>query len=391
MAVAGPQLQTPPVTATPQEKVVPFRQATIERSDILTPDSGSVSTSTQRIERTVEGSGFAFAILLKMAVVTSGNSAAVAYYEDAPWSALDTVVFRDVNGELVNLAGYDLYIANLINHYYGLFWPDGTTLGSGTAPVAPNTNLYLLTSGSGATGGSFTFWLRVPIATNRRDLTGLVGNQDRAQKYSLRNDIASGGAASSGPIYTTAPTAQGTYSVTKFYESYSVPLPMSPMGQRQESLPPSFGTLHFTTATLSDAAPLGGSVVNHYLRRLGNTVRWMALVLRSNNTRANADTNQPSSIQMKIGDDILFNENYDYRRARMYENFGFEFPKGVLVYDTLHDFDRGAGWEIGYDYWHTQAIVNAQFMITYPAGFGSTANSLKIITDDLQLGAFSRR
>jgi len=54
------------------------------------------------------------------------------------------------------------------------------------------------------------------------------------------------------------------------------------------------------------------------------------------------------------------------------------------VYETMHDFDNTAGFEIGDDYWHTQALVNAQFIITYPAGFGSTANSLKIITDDLQ-------
>jgi hypothetical protein len=172
--------------------------------------------------------------------------------------------------------------------------------------------------------------------------------------------------------------------IEKYYENYAVPLAKSPTDSPQEMVPPDFGTIHYLTATLADAAPLGGSQVPHFLRRIGNTVRWIALILRSNNTRANAETNFPTNIQLKVGEDALFNESWAYRKFLMYERFGFDLPNGVLVYDTLHDFSAAAGYELGDDYFHTQALVNAQFIVTYPAGFGSTANSLRILTDDLQ-------
>jgi hypothetical protein len=163
-----------------------------------------------------------------------------------------------------------------------------------------------------------------------------------------------------------------------------VPNPKSPTGSPQEQVPPDWGTIHYLTSTLSDAVPLGGSQVNHFLRRIGNTIRWLAVVLRSNNTRATAETNAPTNIQFKVGEDTLFNESYLYRKFLMFERFGFDLPSGVIVYDSLHDFAAAAGFEIGDDYYHTQALVNAQLIITYPAGFGSTANSLTFLTDDLQ-------
>jgi hypothetical protein len=380
----GPTLQTPNVSSPPGGGIIPFRQATIERTDVLISDTISAlgTSGVQRYERPVDGSGYLYGILLELDVLTASNSATTAYFEDAPWSAFDTIGFRDPNGELVSaMAGYNLYLANLVNHDYQIAYSD--TLGG----VTPNTNIYKLTSGSGGTGGSFRFFVTVPLGLNRRSLTGIVGNQDRAVKYLLRSDIASGAAASTGPIYTTAPTTQGAVTLNRYPLTYTVPLPTGPSGQRQASYPIDYGTLHFTTATQSDAVPVGGSTVNHQLRRLGNTIRWITLVMRSNASRSTANTNAPTNIMMKVGDDVVFNETYDVRRKIMWDRLGFEMPNGVLVYDAIHDLGKGGmGGELGYDYYYTQSIVNAQFQIAYPSGFGSTNNSLQIITDDLQMG-----
>ena len=373
-AAVGAPLQTPPVDA-PSSGTIPFRVATSERVGILPAENGVTMLAQEiPIQRTIEGSGYVYGILLRVVCTTTANAAATAYFEDAPWSALSSIVFEDVNAQLVNVTGYDLYLANLINRAYAVRFQDQST----------NTNLFQQVSGAGGTGGSFTFPVRVPVGTNRRDLRGILGNQDRAQKYLLRTNIASGGASATGPIYTTGPTTLGSVTIEKYYENYAVPLPQSPTGAAQEIVPPDFGTIHFLTATLGDAPPLGGSQVNHYLRRIGNTVRWIAVVLRSNNTRANAETNFPTNIQFKVGEDTIFNESWNYRKALMYERFGFDLPNGVVVYDALHDFSAAAGFELGDDYYHTQALVNAQLIITYPSGFGSTANSIRFITDDLQ-------
>jgi hypothetical protein len=365
----GAPLNTAPINP-PSNRTIPFRAATTERVAIL-PSEVNVPMTAQEnpIQRTIDGSGYLFGIRLRVIAVTAGNAAATAFAEDAPWSALSSVILEDVNAQLANVSGFNLYVANLANRNYGNRFLDQST----------NTNLFQVVNGAGATGGSFTMTIEVPMGTNRRDLRGILGNQDRAQKYLLRTNIAG-----SAAVYTTAPTTLPNVTIEKYYENYSIPLPQAPNGAAQEVLPPDFGTIHYLTATLSDSAPLGGSTVNHYLRRIGNTVRWIALIFRSNGSRASAETNFPTNIQVKIGEDVLFNETYNYRKSLMLDRYGFDFPNGVLIYETMHDFDNTAGFEVGDDYWHTQALVNAQFIITYPAGFGSTANSLNIVTDDLQ-------
>lgn len=372
-AVGGP-MPNPPVEAPSGGQVIPFRRATTERVGILPSESNVTSANEIPIQRTIEGSGYLFGILLRVVNTTAGNAAATAFFEDGPFSGLSSVILEDVNAQLVNVQGYDLYVANLIDRQYAVRFQDQST----------NTNLFQTVTGAGATGGSYAFVLRIPVGTNRRDLRGIMGNQDRAQKYFLRTNVAAHSASATGPVYTTAPTAFGTQAIEKYYENYSVPNPKSPTDSPQAQVPPDFGTIHYLTSTLSDAAPLGGSQVNHYLRRIGNTIRWVAVILRSNSTRSNAETNFPTNLQFKVGEDTLFNESWNYRKALMYERFGFDMPNGIIVYDTLHDFAAAAGFEVGDDYFHTQALVNAQLIATYPAGFGAASNSLKFLTDDLQ-------
>ena len=109
------------------------------------------------------------------------------------------------------------------------------------------------------------------------------------------------------------------------------------------------------------------------------------LVFRSNGSRATAETNAPTLITFKLGDVPIFSETLAMRRLTMYQRFGFDAPAGVLAYDAISDFVLAAGNELGEDYYWTNGLVNAQFEISYPAGFGSTNNSLDIITDDLQV------
>ena len=363
-----------------QQQMVPFRSATLERVSPVAQDTVTQTTSTQHIEHALEGSGYIYGVTLELTATTASNAATVANQEDAPWSVLDTVVYRDVNGELLNISGFNLWVASLINKQYAGVTSDGVTAtgGASSGYVYDSTVFAPPTTGSGSTAGSYHFFLRVPIGLNRRDLTGILGNQDRAQRYYLRTDLAPGSA-----VYSTAPTTLPSVQINRWYENYAVPLQTGPGGQPQQVVPDSFGVLHYLTATSSPTAPAPGTQ-NHYLQRIGNTIRWIALVFRSNSSRATAQTNAPTNILFKLGEDTIFNESYAYRRFVMFERYGFSFPSGVLVYDAMHDFQAGAGNELGEDYYHSQALVNGQFQITYPSGFGTTANSLYIMTDDLQ-------
>lgn len=357
---------------------IPFRQATQERVDILPSTApAAITAGAQRSEVPIDGVGYVYGILMNLVVTCAGNSAIAAFNEDAPWNAYDSVVMRDVSGELTNVTGWGLYIANLANHDYATRLWD----------VSGNTQLFAAVGGGGATGGSFTTTLRMPVAANRRTLAGIQANQDRGQTYLLRHDIAA-----SGTIYATAPTAAGTIALSKFYEMYMAPQPMSQYGP-QDVYPPGYGTMRYLTEAASESIPVPGQVT-HNLRRIGQTIRYIALTFRAVGVsatipRGSAQTAaaQPSNIRFRFGSETLFNESYVYRRALMWERYGFEYPDGVLLYDTLHDFIGGAqAGEMGDDWWHTGRITNAQLQITYPAGFTANAgNSLTILTDDLQL------
>jgi hypothetical protein len=380
--VGGPGV--PQANANEPGAMIPFTRATSMRAQQQDTTGPQVVTAAQQnVEVTVQGSGYAYGIDLDVQCVTAANAAAAAFTEDGPWSALASIVFKDVQGELVNLDGFSLRLANL---YCGYVTTREDVNGAAGAPVATpgivgssDTGVYQGVTGAGATGGSFRFHLWVPIATNRRDLIGLLGNQDRAMRYQLRSDIAP-----SATIYGVAPTNPGNLTVRRTYHSLTVPDPENGNGAKQERVPPKFGVLHYTTMNRNVGIPAPG-LVNHPLARLGNTIRTLILVLRSNSSRATAEANAPTLLSFKVGDVPLFTETPQHRRKIMFNRYGFDAPAGVYVYDAISDFVIHAGAELGEDYWWTNGLVNASFDITYPAGFGAVGNSLTVITDDLQV------
>lgn len=384
--VGGPAVAPP--SGNRSEKQIPFRRATTFRTTKVQSSTGTnVGTATNSFDLVIEGSGFVYAIDLDFQVVTSGNAASVAYGEDAPWSTFSSVVFRDVNGELVNLSGFSLRVANMYGGWRSTpsEWDNFTAPPTSSSVLTKDSSIAQLVSGSGGTGGSYRMHLYVPVGLNRRSLWGILGNQDRAQKYSLRTDLVSAAATATGPtsIYTTAPTTQGTYTLQRMYENYAVPAPSDANGHKQQQIPDKFGIINFLTQSVNPTVPSGGSQVNHYLPRLGNTIRFISLIGRSNGTRVTFETNAPTQIQFNLGDTPIFVETAAYRRMLMFERYGFDAPQGVYTYDAITDFNWSAGYELGDDYFWTSGLVNAQFLITYPSGIGSTNNSLTVVTGDM--------
>jgi hypothetical protein len=383
--VGGPEV--PSSNQNEPGSPVPFRRATTYRTQVIdTTGPQAISAVQQNVEITVQGSGYIYGIDLDVNVVTAANAAAVAYQEDAPWSSVASVVFRDVQGELVNLDGFSLRLANLYCGYRLDLEDSASTATVAAARAGTRGSLdvgvYQQIGTAVATGGSFRFHLWVPVATNTRDAIGLLGNQDRAMRYQLRTDLAP-----SASIYTVAPTTPGNATIRRTYHSFAVPGAANANGAPQQQVPDKFGVLHYTTKNRNVSVPAGGSTVNHPLARLGNTIRTIILVLRSNGSRATAEANAPTLITFKLGDVPIFSETPQHRRALMFQRFGFDAPDGVYVFDAISDFILRAGSELGEDYWWTNGLVNAQFEIVYPAGFGAANNSLEVITDDLQIPA----
>lgn len=369
-SAAGPVVRSTegnkPQSAGP---VISWRRATTPRTAISVSTTKTLTTATQPVSEQVTGTGFILYVELEVVCTTAGNSANVTYAADGPYNVLDTVSFADSGGELMNLSGFDLYLVNL---YGGTM--DNNRLDSGSA----DTNVYQALTSTGATGGSFRFHLLIPVALNHRNFLGLLGNQDRAQIYQLRSDLST-----SATPYGTPPTAAGSVTINRTYVAATVPQAQNAAGVAQQRFPPKFGVQHFVTRTINAAVPVGGATINHFLPRLGNTMRLMILVLKSNGSRATAESNLPSRVQFQLGDTPIFQESVQYRRRLMFQRYGFDAPAGVLVYDWITDLVDFAGDEFGLDWLWTAGIVNAQFQITYPSGFGSTNNSLEVIVSDL--------
>jgi hypothetical protein len=353
-------------------QMIPFRRATTYRTQRLPAQSGtSIGATEQVVQLQVEGAGYLSAIDLAVDIETAANAAAVTYHEDAPWNALTSVVLQDVNGELVNLSGFNLFLANLAGGWKRLL--DST---------ATDTQVFEQLAGAVGRGGSVRFHLKVPASINWRNLIGLLGNQDRAQKYVIRSNINT-----TGNIYIVTPTTPGAVTVERTYENFAVPNATNSQGIPQEMQPPKFGVLHYLTqSTNPGAAPVASSTQNHYLPRIGNTIRFLVLVFRDGNgnaARADAEANPPSLIKFSLGDTTtLFSEDWSFRKTMMFHRWGFQWPNGVLVYDWITDIVSRAGDELGDDYLFTNGLTNAQFEITYPAGWAANS-SLVVITDDL--------
>lgn len=368
--VGSPAVGTPDVNAQ-NIPSVPFRIGTLERNDLTNVDTQTMTASELLIERVAPGTGFVYGFDLDYNATAAGNAATVTYAEDGPYSACSQVIFRDVNAEVINCDGFSLKQAA---RYGG--WE------SFNEESSADTLIWNKVTGSGATGGSFRFHLKVPVALNRRTLLGLLGNQDRGQNYLLRANLAG-----SGSVYGTAPTALPSVTINRHYESYVVPNPVNDQGKPQQVQPPFYGVIPYITKSVSSNAPTGGQTTNHFLQRLNTTIRCFVLILRSNGSRATAETNLPTNVQLRIGNQSIYNELPAVRRRIMYDRTGFDAPAGMLVYDLEHDFDGKIGYELGNDWYWTQQLTEAQFTITYPSGFGSTNNSLTIITLDMTVPA----
>jgi len=351
---------------------IPFRRATTFRTARLEQTSiAALPAAEFPIQIQVEGSGYMFGIDVEFDIETAANAAAVAYHEDAPWSALSSIVLGDVNGELVNLPGIHLRFVNL---YGG--WS------SSNDQASTDVQVFEQVSGAVGRGGSVHAHLFVPVGLNRRTLIGIVSNQDRAQKYNLRTNTAAGGV---GQIYTTAPTTPGAVTIARTYENYAVPASHNAQGVPQEQTPPKFGVLNYATQTVSPNIPTDNTTQNHFLPRLGNTIRMIILVFRDGNTsaaRTNSEANPPSLIKFVLGDTPIFAETAGYRRRIMRDRYGFDAPAGVYVFDWTTDIVNRAGSEFGDDYLFTLGLSNAQFEISYGAGWAANS-SLTIITHDM--------
>lgn len=362
----GTSVPVPITQPSPKQGIIPFRRASLWKQQIEDQFMWPAMTAgLQRYAHTLQGTGYMAYLDLELVGVTALNAAAVAFTADSIWAALNSIVLNAVGPDIVNLDGVKL-------HWLNMYGGNGTLNPAGSADPL----IFNAVAGGGATGGSFRARWRLPIAINERNLVGLLGNQDRATKYTLRTDL---GVLTD--IYTVSPTFPPVVTLTVTMGFYTVPSPTNDRGRQQAQMPPGYGVVHNMYTHLADARPQSASTVNHFIQGLGNVYRLMILEYRDS-SGARSDLMLPTSIAWKVGADTVFQETSSQRRQLMFDRYGFDAPAGVLVYDWIRDFGGRSGFELGDDYVDTANVSNAEFQASYPV-FALSPGNLNIIADTL--------
>lgn len=239
------------------------------------------TTSTQRFPTyQLDTDGYVRGLYIYVQATTAGNSAATAFEEDGPFIALQTVQFSDTNNKpiLGPVTGHDLY---LIQKYGGYSFNGD----------AKNSSVYSVTTGTGATGGSYAFVLRLPIEIVGRDGLGALENKSASAVYKLDltlNDI--------GSVYSTNPTNAPSIRVRVEQFGWMDSDQADYMKSPADPNPPALNTVQYwdkQTITLSSGA------INQRLNTFSGLVRNLIFELRdSAGLRSVGDTDFPDPFEL---------------------------------------------------------------------------------------------
>jgi hypothetical protein len=393
-APAPANLSRSPMSSSPSASAsIPFTRG----STLATMrDATRAYTAGQQDQIQLQTNAFLESILLDFSLVTAGNSATVVFAADSPWQIISQIKLDDPAGQsiITPISGYNLY---LLNKYL----PD---VDCAFDPKRdPN---YAAVAGAGATGGSLSFRLVLPIEHRRRDALGAVNNSAANQRYLITINIIQ----SFATLYTTAPTTAATTLALQVYQQYWTSPPTTintAQGSSSvQATPTGLGTVGFVRYERHNEVSGGGSP-QIQLNNVGDYISCIVFVLRDTagardiNVGPQSATNQnfPGEFDWWINDFQVhalstvgattpaattgnggmwarkISRFYDYPNA--IETAG-GLDNGVYVLTDLYGlFDRQYGFAPANQYLPTDATTKLQVR---GSTWGSGASYVEVIT-----------
>ena len=307
----------------------------------------SIGTAVQNVSLVVPAiGGWNRRVVLQVTCVTATNVAAVAFAADAPFNALSQILFKDsAQKQLVLFTnGYYAYLMNNFGGYK-------------TFRMDSSTRAYTAITGTGATGGSFTFFLILPQECSRDGICSYP-NMDASQRLTI--DLTVNTTAS---IYTTPPTNPGTLTITPVVYYYSKPAATNAQGAAQETTPPGVGSVQFwRTAQYVLASGNNIVTVNLSGRYLRNII---AIFTDASDVRS--DTVRPTTVRAELDNNLIFDSGTQDWDADIFRTFGIDTATGmfpVLLGTTDPDGIQGSEWAD--DWWSTS--TSSQLVLKFTAG-----------------------
>lgn len=280
---------------SPQVAAIPFVRAARKKSAAAATLTGTVpAAATQLQVISVPAAGYLRGIELLVDVATSGNSATTAFKSaasagDAPWSFINSInlVSADGSNLVSNVSGYQLFLVNK----YGAFR-------TSAQQSDPRSDQYFgLTTGAGATGGSFSFRLFIPVEIDPSQAFCAIPNLAANKSYQINIQLGA-----STAVYSTAPTTAGSYTITVINHYWSQPAAMNAVGVPQQIAPVGVGSVNLTQLQTIPVTQ-GDRIVQ--LQNVGNVIHKLIFTLRnSSGIRVGADWGATN--QLILNNDTLF-------------------------------------------------------------------------------------
>lgn len=313
--------------------------------------------------------GYLSGALIRVTATTAGNSADTAFNADGPFIVLQSVIVEDIGGKQIlgPLTGWQLYV---LNRFGGFVYN----------PDAKANGVYTVTTGTGATGGSFRFTLRVPIQVRRRDAMGSLPNRNASATFKLKitvNTIAS--------VYSTAPTAAASINVLVQQHGWATSDNRDYKGNGVSPTPNGVGSLLYTDV---ETIQLSAGAFSQRMATFGGLLRVLIFELRlaSTGARSTGETDWPTLFEIEIDKVKVFSRSPLTWEHLMSEDYGLNAtaesttatntkPDGVYVLHWLDDFGLQPGAENGFRY---QPITPSTSVLLSGTIGGSGAHTLGI-------------
>lgn len=346
---AAPQqgAQQPAVAARP------FRYGVQHVDDVPYDQTLTTTTGVQTLlVYEIPSTGFLERVDVLVTGTTSGNSANVTFAANGPQNALDSVQFVDTNNQPIigPFGGQELAIINKFGGY--TFNEDFR-----------NNPIYSATTGSGGTGGSFQFALRIPLELVPRDGLGSLPNKSASTPFKVKLTLAA-----TATIYGTAPTSAPSVRVRMVPRSYWQPQAADMFGNPLAQNPPAVNTTQYwqlATYTLP-----AGSFAQQLSSSVGFPVRNLIFgLVDSNGSRSQGESDWPDPLKIQLEANIIADRIkllWQWYMSQMYGYTGAVGDaaggkdNGYYVESYCHEFYGKPGFETRRGYLPTTDAMRLQ-------------------------------
>jgi hypothetical protein len=337
----------------------PFRAGTFRT---LSSDGYQVSqalgtTAAQLTPYTPSPNAFISGIWIQAVCTGVNTSNNVAFTGDGPFIAYSSITFQDANEKPI-VGPFDGYTLFLINKFGGY----------GTRDPRANA-VYSATTGTGTTGGSFTFVLYVPLQIVQRDTLGALQNKASNSSFQLILTVNT-----TANVFSTAPATSATLVTTCYSDGWVQPKAADNSGVPLAQTPPQLGTTQYWTRGSYNS--LNGSQQIQLTQGLGYPIRKYLGVNydTSNSTRATGNTDFPTTFQLLYKGTSMWNVSKTMWQQQMSQWYGLSsatadtangLENGVFILPFDIDFDSAPGNELRNAYLPTMQGDQFQAVATW--------------------------